>query len=270
MKKTSPPSSISNNACGCSDGCCTIYEKSWVRDFLGDSFHPGGIELTQRSIESLGLAPRSRILDLACGTGITARLFAEKGHLVIGLDASANQVENARNQSSNTEGIRFIQGQAESPDPDLGTFNALFCECAFSLIENKVLAARNWFDRLMPGGLIALSDMIVNGQLPESLTGQVGSWACLGGALSQKAYEQHLLDAGFRNIQYSDERDAVIEGISTLKRKLLLYGISNLAEVVEDIGVSLPELHRALKDAAQAVKDNELTYGRFVAEKPIV
>ena len=45
--------------------CAEVYANDWVRLLVGDSFHPGGLALTERLGQLLGLDESSRVLDLA-------------------------------------------------------------------------------------------------------------------------------------------------------------------------------------------------------------
>src|SRR2546429_226007 len=47
--------------------CATLYESDFARILLGDSFHPGGLRLTERLGELLGLKAGIRVLDVASG-----------------------------------------------------------------------------------------------------------------------------------------------------------------------------------------------------------
>ncbi len=256
-----------SSLCGCVGGCCSIYEKPWVQEFLGESFHPGGLELTHRSIASLDLPAGARVLDVACGTGASARALADSGYQVLGIDASAQQIENAQAASEGRQGLTFRQAAAEDLPEDLDAFDGIFCECAFSLVSDQPSVAESWIRRLVPGGRLAISDMIVEAELPPSLQGEMGDWACLGGAKSSAEYVSILKRAGFQDIEYHDEREALFASISQLKRKLLVYGVGHLADVVQDLGASLPDLKDALKDATQATREGKLSYGRFSATK---
>src|SRR5260370_38278918 len=58
--------------------CATLYESDLARFLLGDSFHPGGLQLTGELGRMLGLRPASRVLDVACGKGTTAVFLAKE------------------------------------------------------------------------------------------------------------------------------------------------------------------------------------------------
>ena len=48
----------------------------------------------------------------------------------------------------------------------------------------------------------AVSDMLVQGRLPEHIRTDVESWAgCIAGALEENEYRRHLTDAGFEDIE---------------------------------------------------------------------
>jgi SAM-dependent methyltransferase len=56
-----------------------------------------------------GLPPRPQVADVACGTGITTRLFAARGCDVVGIDPNEEMLAFARN-----EGARVVKGAAEA------------------------------------------------------------------------------------------------------------------------------------------------------------
>ncbi len=68
--------------------CCAVgYSSDLVSLLLGDSYHPGGLALTRRLLDQLGLAPGSRLVDIASGIGTTALLAATE------YDAQADGVD---------------------------------------------------------------------------------------------------------------------------------------------------------------------------------
>ena len=57
--------------------CAKLYESDLVKLLLGDSFHPGGLRLTERLGSLLRLTAESRVLDVASGNGTSAFFLAE-------------------------------------------------------------------------------------------------------------------------------------------------------------------------------------------------
>src|SRR5262249_39476312 len=80
--------SLSIKAC-----CADLDASDLARQVLGDSFHPGGIELTQRLGVLVGVGSESRVLDLASGRGASALHLAGRfGCQVVGVDYSTANV----------------------------------------------------------------------------------------------------------------------------------------------------------------------------------
>ena len=72
--------------------CANVYASDWAKLLLGDSFHPGGLALTTRLGQMLGLDASSTVLDVATGRGASAIYLAQTlGCRVIGVDYSARE-----------------------------------------------------------------------------------------------------------------------------------------------------------------------------------
>src|SRR5258708_37049395 len=100
--------------------CATLYESDFARLLLGDSFHPGGLRLTQRLGEQLQLGPRARVLDAASGKGESAIFLARRfGCEVVGIDFGAANVKEAGDRAAAAgvaELVSFRQGDAGEID----------------------------------------------------------------------------------------------------------------------------------------------------------
>jgi hypothetical protein len=73
--------------------CASLYQSDWARLLLGDSFHPGGLALTERLGQLLRLGPDHVMLDVAAGRGTSAVHLARVfGCRVVGLDYGAENV----------------------------------------------------------------------------------------------------------------------------------------------------------------------------------
>src|SRR5260370_40319848 len=78
-----------------------LYESDLARVLLGDTFHPGGLKLTERVGSLLYLTPESRALDVASGKGTTALFLAERfGCQVVGIDYGGQNIAPAREIAS--------------------------------------------------------------------------------------------------------------------------------------------------------------------------
>ena len=57
--------------------CAAAYQSEWATWLLGESFHPGGVALTEHLGRTLGLTPNMRVLDVAAGKGTSAIYLAQ-------------------------------------------------------------------------------------------------------------------------------------------------------------------------------------------------
>jgi SAM-dependent methyltransferase len=75
----------------------------------------------------LGLAPRSRVLDVPCGSGRHTIALAARGHTVVGVDISTEAVGHARRAAADA-GLDVDLVVAEMRDiPTDGSFDAAIC-----------------------------------------------------------------------------------------------------------------------------------------------
>src|SRR5713226_9353891 len=98
--------------------CAAAYQNDYVRLLLGDSFHPGGAELTRHLGEVLGLGPGDHVLAVASGRGTSAFVLADTfGCRVAGVDYGDRNVAEAN--ATNHPLCDFRAGDAEQlPFPD--------------------------------------------------------------------------------------------------------------------------------------------------------
>jgi ubiquinone/menaquinone biosynthesis C-methylase UbiE len=101
------------------------------------------------------------VLDVACGTGIVARLAAERvgsSGSVAGLDVNAGMVAIARSVAAGGQvPIRWYETTAESiPLPD-ATFDVVFCQLGLMFVADKQAAVREMRRVAVPGGRVLIS-----------------------------------------------------------------------------------------------------------------
>ena len=116
-------------------------------------------------VESLGLKPPLRALDLGCGDGTTALPLALLGANVMGVDIARNLVEagNKRAAEAGLKRLKFHEGDAcnlegvnaDSFDLTLSVFGAMFAPKPFDVAKEMVRVTK-------PGGRIIMGNWIPN------------------------------------------------------------------------------------------------------------
>lgn len=251
--------------------CARFYEQDWVRAVLGDSFHPGGVELSARLVASLGLPPDARVLDVACGIGATTLLMARRFGLdPVGCDVSEANLAVARDRATADPPVvvEFVPGAAESlPFPD-AAFDAVVCECAISTFADQPRAVAEFARVLKPGGVVGVSDMVVEGDLPADVGELIAPWTCLGGARPAVGMQRLLLDAGLRAVGSADESDALRHLVGSLKRKLLTAALARSVASLPGLEhLDVKGLRDLLNAAGGLVADGVVQYARFTFAK---
>ena len=252
--------------------CADLYASDWARLLLGESFHPGGLQLTEHVGGLLGLNPTSRVLDVAAGRGSSAiHLSRRFGCTVVGLEYSAANVMAARvaARSTGLEGLlSFEEGDAERLRFPDGAFDAVICECAFCTFPNKAAAASEMARVLRPGGAVGLADVVRRGALPEELEGLLAWIACIGDARPAAEYTEHLREAGLALELSEDQDEALAELVRQIRLRLLTAQVAARLGRLSLPGADFPAARRMARAAERAVADRILGYTLLVARRP--
>jgi arsenite methyltransferase len=153
------------------------------------------------------LHPGETVLDLGSGGGIDVLLSARRvgpDGFAYGLDMTDEMLEMAeRNRAeAGIENVRFLKGHIEEiPLPD-NSVDVIISNCVINMSADKDQVLREALRVLKPGGRFAVSDMVVSGQLPESILNDLSAWSCcVAGALTDTEYQTKLEAAGFGDIE---------------------------------------------------------------------
>ncbi|MBI4789785.1 MAG: class I SAM-dependent methyltransferase [Chloroflexi bacterium] len=252
--------------------CAALYESDWTKLLLGDSFHPGGLALTERLGALLKLDTHSRVLDVAAGKGTSAIFLAQKfGCQVVGVDYSAKlvaQANAAAQQAGMAERVEFRQGDAEVLAFDDGEFDAVICECAFCAFPNKVTTAAEFARVLRPGGQIGLSDLTRTGPLPPELETLLAWIACIADAQRIEEYVAYLEGTGFTRIETERHDDALVEMVSTIRAKLLGAELLVKLKKLDLPTVDFEQAKLLARVAAETIHTGKLGYAILVGVRP--
>jgi SAM-dependent methyltransferase len=147
-----------------------------------------------------------KVLDLGSGGGIDVLLSARRvgpTGFAYGLDMTDEMLELAEKNrtEAGVENVKFLKGIIEAiPLPD-NSVDVVISNCVINLSADKGQVVREAYRVLAPGGRFAVSDIVVQGELPPVLQANMESWAgCIAGALQEDTYRTLLQDAGFVDV----------------------------------------------------------------------
>jgi demethylmenaquinone methyltransferase/2-methoxy-6-polyprenyl-1,4-benzoquinol methylase len=111
---------------------------------------------------SKGLAPGAAVLDLACGTGDLTKALARKGHIVTGLDISAEMMEVGKAKCREcTPRPRFVLGSAEQIPFADDSFDAVTIAFGLRNFDHRAQCLQEIRRVLKPGGQLAVLEFAV-------------------------------------------------------------------------------------------------------------
>lgn len=117
-----------------------------------------GVPVAKDLLHKATLRPGERVLDVACGTGIIARLALEQvgtAGTVTGLDINPGMLAVARSIAPDT--IQWHEaGAEEMPFPE-ESFDAVICQMGLQFMESKSAALKEMYRVLTPGGRLVLN-----------------------------------------------------------------------------------------------------------------
>ena len=251
--------------------CAALYQSDWARLLLGDSFHPGGLALTERLGMLLDLAPGKRVLDVAAGPGTSAIFLAQQfGCQIVGVDYGEDVVRKAT-QAAAEAGVahlvRFEQGDAERLSAADEVFDAVICECAFCTFPDKRAAASEFARVLRPGGRVGLSDLTRRGAVLSGLEGLLAWIACIADAQPLDQYAQYLAGAGLAIDRIEPHDHALSELVHDIRTKLLGAELLVKLKRIDLLNVDFEQAKTLARAAGDAVKAGQFGYAIVIASK---
>jgi SAM-dependent methyltransferase len=152
------------------------------------------------------------VVDLGSGAGndcfVARALVGDKG-LVIGLDMTEAMIEKAR---TNTEklgfkNVRFILGDIEQMPIESNKADVVISNCVLNLVPDKQKAFSEIFRVLKCSGHFSISDVVLEGNLPEQLAKDAEMYAgCVSGAIQKSEYLKIIENTGFKNINVQKQK----------------------------------------------------------------
>jgi SAM-dependent methyltransferase len=85
--------------------------------------------------------------------------------------------------------------------------DVVISNCVLNLVPDKKSAFRQMYRVLKPGGHFSVSDIVLDGEMPESLRAQAELYVgCVSGAIQRSDYLGWLNEAGFSGVKIQKEK----------------------------------------------------------------
>ena len=158
------------------------------------------------------LKPGEVVLDLGSGGGIDVLLSARRvgpAGKAYGLDMTDEMLALARENQrrSGLGNVEFLKGQIEAIPLPADSVDVIISNCVINLSADKGRALAEAFRVLKPGGRLAISDVVVRGEIPPEIRRSVELWVgCIAGALEESVYVGTLQRAGFVDVSIEPTR----------------------------------------------------------------
>ena len=200
------PGCCGPTACGCGDPItANLYSDAETADLPPEAL---AVSLGCGNPTALiQLEPGQTVLDLGSGGGIDVLLSAKRvgaSGKVFGLDMTDEMLALARanQRKAGVTNVEFLKGTIEAiPLPDRSV-DVIVSNCVINLSPDKDAVLREAFRVLKPGGRFAVADVVVQGEVPDTLRRSLEMWVgCVAGALQDTEYVSKLKAAGFADIE---------------------------------------------------------------------
>jgi len=209
---------LNSNSCCATDAACGCHTDGVNKSLITSDLYALGevADLPSAAVlASLGcgnptalaeLKGGETVLDLGSGGGIDVLLSAKRvgrTGFAYGLDMTDEMLLLAEKnrQERGVHNARFVKGHIEQIPMPNDSVDVIISNCVINLSGDKPRVLREAFRVLKPGGRFAVSDVVVQGELPAELRKNMELWAgCIAGALEESTYRHLLADAGFEAV----------------------------------------------------------------------
>ena len=156
------------------------------------------------------------VVDLGSGAGndcFIARHETGETGKVIGVDFTPKMIERARINAEvrGFNNVEFREGDIEHMPISANVADVIVSNCVLNLVPNKDGVFKDIYRVLKPGGHFSISDVVLEGTLPDGLRKDAEMYAgCVSGAIQKEEYLRLIKANGFENITIQKEKAIVI------------------------------------------------------------
>ena len=154
------------------------------------------------ALDIAGLVPGQRVLDLGSGSGTdsfaAAMLVGPTGQIT-GVDMTEEQRTKADRRRGEAAHVRFVSGRLEDLPFPAASFDVVISNGVINLCPDKAGVFAEIARVLVPGGRLAIADVIATRALPHAIRCDADLWsACIGGAEAEDEYRAAIEATGLK------------------------------------------------------------------------
>ncbi|HOS16119.1 MAG TPA: arsenite methyltransferase, partial [Bacteroidales bacterium] len=203
-------SKTQNETSCCGASCCcgtdyTVFSESYshIEGYNSDADLGLGCGLPT---EFAQIKAGDTVVDLGSGAGndcFVARALTGDSGKVIGIDMTEAMIHKATENATKLgfTNISFVLGDIENMPVADNTADVIISNCVLNLVPDKEKAFKEIYRILKQGGHLSVSDVVIQGSLPDGLKNAVEMYAgCVSGAIQTDDYLSIMGKAGLKNI----------------------------------------------------------------------
>lgn len=210
----------SNQASCCGSGGCSSEVYNIMTDDYShmEGYHPDadlglGCGLPTQFAR---IQPGDTVIDLGSGAGndcFIARAETGETGKVIGIDFTPAMIDLARKNNAvrGFSNVEFRQGDIDDMPVASETADVIVSNCVLNLVPDKAAVVRDIFRVLKKGGHFSISDIVLEGQLPQKIREAAEMYAgCVSGAIQKEVYMELIRANGFTGITIQKEKAIIV------------------------------------------------------------
>jgi ubiquinone/menaquinone biosynthesis C-methylase UbiE len=203
-KESSEPEKKVSCGCGCHD-TYTIFSENYYgkKGYDPDADLGLGCGIPTDFVQ---IKKGDIVIDLGSGAGndcfVARALVGEEGK-VIGIDMTKEMIELARANALKLgyKNVQFRYGDIENMPVTSKKADVVISNCVLNLVPDKDMAVSEICRVLKVGGHFCISDIVIQGELPDKIRNAASMYAgCVSGALTKDQYMELIDKMGFINI----------------------------------------------------------------------
>ncbi|MGD1046082.1 MAG: arsenite methyltransferase [Bacteroidota bacterium] len=211
QSKQQNQSSCCGSGCGCTNVEFSIMAEDYKKlpGYVPDADLALGCGLPTEFAE---IKPGDTIVDLGSGAGndcFIARSIVGETGLVIGIDMTEAMIAKAKANAAKLgfKNVEFRLGDIDNMPIEDKVADVVVSNCVMNLVPNKQKAFAETFRIIKQGGHFSISDIVLQGELPDDLRKEATLYAgCISGAVQKEEYLRIIKEAGFIKITIQKDR----------------------------------------------------------------